>query len=222
MPRTSPLLTAAVDHLVRDDSAPPLFIPAAHQGTIAAEAARAAEVVRSRMEPATADRWRSFLFPLMAAVTKPPAREAFDAFVVACAASLTNIPAHLLTSPRQAEAIRRFSWWPAVADIAKWLEPEAREERAMLAALERIAATPEPSAQQREATAEAIAEVKSKFAAFRREMAAQERAAAPEKPRPIYLSPAQELAEWKAIAAARPGPDGDGARRMVAVLGGLQ
>lgn len=220
MPRTSPLLTAAVDHAARGDYAPPLFIPPAHQARIAAEAGAAAEVVRQRLTPATLDRWSQFLRPLVAAVHFPPSRADFDAFVFACAGALTTIPAHLLTSRRQAEAIRRFQRWPAVADLASWLEPEAREERATLRALEKIAATPEPTAEQRDAGAEAIAAVRERAAAFRAEMREQERRATPasERPRALHLTPDQERAALRQAAAASPGREGDAARHRLAQL----
>ena len=141
MPRTSRLLASAVDHTMRGNSEAPLFIPAAHRGRLAAEAAAAAEVLRPHMAPAGADCWAAFLVPLIAGVRNPPSPQDFEAFITACAGALVTVPRHLLTPARQAEALRRFAFWPAVADLAGWLEPEVRETRATLRSLERIAST---------------------------------------------------------------------------------
>ena len=141
MPRTSRLLASAVDHARRGSNQPPLFVPMAHRGRLVAEAAAVAEVLRPHLAPAGDDHWAVFLTPLVAAVRNPPSPQDFEAFVAACAGALTTIPGHLMTPARQAEALRRFTFWPAVADLAAWLEPGALEVRSTLRALERIAST---------------------------------------------------------------------------------
>jgi len=205
VPRLSPMLEAVVNHASSSTYSPPVFIPARFQEMVSQEAGRAADILRQRMAPADANRWQSFLFPLRATVRNPPSSDGFQAFVGAVAAALINIPAHLLTPARQREGIRRFQFWPSAADIASWLEPEARDDRAMLGALERTAAAPEPTVEQHEATEAAIAHVKAAAEGFRAETKAREKAqreAERVMPAAAYLTPDQlRVALNKEVAA---------------------
>lgn len=110
------------------------------------EAQRKLPAMQRALEPADASAWRAFLRPLVASVRNPPPPEAEAAFGATCAAVLRDIPACVLTADAQRDACRRFAFWPAVADLAEWLTPQAAPLRADLAAMRRIAVAPAPAA----------------------------------------------------------------------------
>lgn len=135
------------------------------------EARRKLPAIQAQLAPADARAWQAFLRPLVGAVRNPPAADALSVFAATCAASLTDIPARLLTGDAQREACRRFAFWPAVADLAEWLEPDAAPLRLEARTLRRICdaptdAAPEPMPEaQREIVAADMARLAAELRA---------------------------------------------------------
>lgn len=199
LPATSPWMTAALTHATASGALPPLVMPAGVAVAVAREARSLLPAMRRRAQPASADAWDDFLRPLVAATRNPPTQKDFLAFVAAAAVALDGIPARLLTDQRRAAAVRRFDFWPSVADLANWLEPEAREERAALLAMQRLA-SPKPDVAVAVApeprTPEVVAAVADKMRALRAELHARDEAARPVRERvpPRHLTPHEEIA----------------------------
>lgn len=197
LPATSPWMTAALTHATASGALPPLVMPEGVAVVVAREARSLLPTMRRRAQPATAAAWDDFLRPLVAATRNPPTHEDFLAFVAAAAVALDGIPARLLTDQRRAAAVRRFDFWPSVADLANWLEPEAREERAALLAMQRLASTkPEVAVAPEPRTPEVVAAVADKMRALRAELHARDEAARPVRERvpPRHLTPHEEIA----------------------------
>lgn len=220
LPASSRWLDAALSHGMASGDAPSLHLPPEVRPAIVAEAGALVGVLRTRMRPAAPLVWADFLRPLAAGCRNPPSEDDFRAFVASAASALTTIPAHLLTSARCAEARRRFAWWPAVADLAEWLEPEVWHERAMLAAAERIAASTSPEAERPDRrgppTEAEIAHVQQATAALRADAKATEEAMRPRKLalRARPLTPAQLIATYEAQIAAGQDHGGCAALRL--------
>ncbi|WP_160119657.1 hypothetical protein [Rhodovarius lipocyclicus] len=164
------------------------------------EAAKALPIAQARLEPAAPERWTSWLLPLTAVVRNPPHLDQIRDAASVLAAALATIPASLLTAQRQREACRRFAFWPSAADLAEWLEPEAKAIRAEVMALERMARAPRQperpvlTPEQREAEAAACL---AKAQALRAEVRAETIAA-----RGI-ARPGRSLEPWQMIAGYR-------------------
>jgi hypothetical protein len=204
LPETSPWLTAVLHHATASGALPPLVMPAGVGVAVSGEARSLLPAMRRRAMSASADAWDDFLRPLVAATRNPPTQSDFLAFVAAAAVALDGIPARLLTDQRRAAAVRRFDFWPSVADLANWLEPEAREERAALLAMERLAvAKPEAAVAPEPRTPEMVAAVADKLRALKAEIHAQDEAARPVRERvaPRHLTPHEEIAVLEAQIA---------------------
>lgn len=77
---------------------------------------------------ATAEDWARFMRPVAAAVRNTPSDNEFRARVAAVAHAV-RVPAEWLRQPwRQAEAMRRFQFWPAVFDIAELFADDLKAE----------------------------------------------------------------------------------------------
>jgi hypothetical protein len=115
--------------------------------------------------------WAVFLKPLVASVRNPPSADEFRAKISAIAFALPDVPARFLAAEwRQRDAMRRFAFWPAAADLAEWLAPDlaaARDTRGRTAEAAAISPPTRPDAR----TAEEIAAVKAKVAALKTDMA---------------------------------------------------
>lgn len=137
--------------------------------------------------------WAVFLKPLVASVRNPPSADEFRAKISAIAFALPDVPARFLAAEwRQRDAMRRFAFWPAAADLAEWLAPDlaaARDTRGRTAEVAAIAASNRPEAR----TAEEVAAVKAKVATLKADLAT----GTPDRPRldvrPAYLNSAQLL-----------------------------
>lgn len=156
---------------------------------------------------ATAEDWSRFMRPIAAAVRNTPSDNEFRARVAAVAHAV-RVPAEWLRQPwRQAEAMRRFQFWPAVFDIAELfaddLKAEAvtRERRERLGDAPARAALPRPIAEFVEVrTPQEIAHVKAAAAALTAELTKagpMRRTAAPARP----LDPHTLLAMYEHQAA---------------------
>lgn len=95
---------------------------------------------------ATANDWARFLKPVAAGVRNPPTEGDFRARVAAIAHALPDVPAIWLGQAwRQREAMAAWQFWPSAADVAEWVAPYRREERATADMRHRLAApAPEP------------------------------------------------------------------------------
>lgn len=105
------------------------------------EAARAYDQLRAHLRPADAEDWHRFLLPIVTMVANAPERDAFARDCRAIAFAMPDMPAALLTTDRQREALRRFKFWPKPAELNEWLEPAATSARAPLHSLRRIMET---------------------------------------------------------------------------------
>jgi phosphatidylserine/phosphatidylglycerophosphate/cardiolipin synthase-like enzyme len=92
---------------------------------------------------ATADDWAQFLKPVAMAVRNTPNDAEFRARVAAVTHAVA-VPAEWLRQPwRQADAMRRFQFWPAVYDVAEMFADDLRAERESAERRQRLA-PPEP------------------------------------------------------------------------------
>jgi hypothetical protein len=112
-------------------------------------------------DAATAAQWQAFLTPLASAVRNPPPPDGLRAFAALCAAALHDVPAACLTQREQIAVVRRFAFWPAVADLAEHFADEAKRVREDRHAA-RIASTaapalPRPEPVDREAASRVLA-----------------------------------------------------------------
>jgi len=149
---------------------------------------------------ATAADWTAFLTPLVASVRNPPERDRFRATCAAMAHAFPDVPAALLAKPwLQSEAMRKFAFWPAVADVHDLLAPELVEVRREAARY--AIAAPMPEGRTPPTQAE-VAAVRAKLAAFKATTSSPEGPAAPErKARPLFANPWQLLAGYEKLAA---------------------
>lgn len=67
----------------------------------------------------------AWLKPLVSAVRNPPCRSDFDEMVRLLVLVLDDTPSVMLTEESQINAMREFAFWPATADIYKFLLPQA-------------------------------------------------------------------------------------------------
>jgi hypothetical protein len=129
-------------------------------------------------------------------VSNPPPPEDFSGRAAAIAGAC-DVPAHMLTEWRQREAMRRFKFFPSVAEVQEWLAPDLKDERET----QRLRlARPEPEHERGPRSLEEIAAVRAKAAEARRvllpDTAPQQRAPV----KPLYLTPAQLLPELDRLA----------------------
>jgi hypothetical protein len=162
------------------------------------DAAQAAlPAYEARAQGADAEAWQRFLLPLAMMVRNPPGTDDIRRFAHACAAALQHIPASCLSPANQRAASREFAFWPAAADLAKLLEPDARDIQADVAALRRIAAAPllagfrrdVETPEQRAANAE---KNRLTVEVLKEEFASRQKAATPIKP--AHIGPEQRIA----------------------------
>lgn len=143
--------------------------------------------------------WEEFLAPVAAAVRNPPIERDFIARIGVCKVALTDIPLSMLTPQLQREAVRKFEFWPSVAEIGTWLGGMAMAARAERSAIAYDA--PQPP---RERTEEERAHAAAAARSFAADMQAlnRPRAAAPAATRPV--SDEHLLAAYEAEAASSP------------------
>jgi len=157
---------------------------------------------------ATAADWLRFLRPIVAGVRNPPSEGDCKARAVALAAALPNVPAAWLAQTwRQAEAMRKFAFWPAVADFAEMFEPELRDARESADRRLRLAAPAPDFDGPPLRSAEEILAVKAKARALVAELTAtrpEDRATSPVRPAPI--SDGAMLEHYRQLAARGNGP----------------
>lgn len=148
---------------------------------------------------ATASHWAHFLRPIAASVRNPPGETDFKAKVAAALTAFPDCPAAILAKPwLQAEAMRKFQFWPAIADLAELLAPEITDTRRQSA---EAAALPYVPPQMRLApSTEAVQAVQAKVAAYLAETQAEatQRASAG---RAAPLSDGALLVAYEAAAA---------------------
>lgn len=141
--------------------------------------------------PASRSALITWLMPIAAAVRNPPGPE-LDAKIGAIAQACSDLPAWVWSGAAQSEAMRRWAWWPAAADVHELLTDVHGRALARLRALRRIASwrrakKVEPTRSPR--TPEEIAATAKLVEEWRAEVRAREEA----KPQlgAIFLTPAQ-------------------------------
>lgn len=144
--------------------------------------------------------WTAFLSPLVASVRNPPERDRYRATCAAMVHAFPDVPASLLAKPwLQSEAMRKFAFWPAVADMHELLAPELVEARRDAARY--AIAAPMPEGRTPPTQAE-VAAVRAKLAAFKASAPGAHGATAPErKVKPCFANPHQLLAGYEKLAA---------------------
>lgn len=151
------------------------------------------------MTTATVTDWARFMRPVAASVRNPPGEQDFH-IRVGMIVSAVNIPAEWLRQPwRQAEAMRRFQFWPAVADIAELFAADLHAERESAERQNRLA-LPAPPDDRPPHTPEEIEAVRAKARALLAEANRPAPAATPAKSAPV--SDGALLAHYRAMAAA--------------------
>lgn len=129
-------------------------------------------------------------------MSNPPNADDFNARTAAIAGAC-DVPAHMLTEWRQREAMRRFKFFPSVAEVQEWLAPDLRDERETAALrLPR----PEPEADRGLRSMDEILAVRAKAAEARAVLRAAETPAGMAEVKPRYLTPAQLLPELDRLA----------------------
>ena len=144
--------------------------------------------------------WTAFLSPLVASVRNPPERDRYRTTCAAMVHAFPDVPASLLAKPwLQSEAMRKFAFWPAVADMHELLAPELVEVRRDAARYAIAAPMPEGRTPP---TQDEIAAVRAKLAAFKASVASPHGPKAPErKARALFANPHQLLAGFEKMEA---------------------
>ncbi len=146
---------------------------------------------------ATGDDWSRFMRPIAMAVRNTPGDEEFRARVAAITHAVAVPAGWLRQSWRQADAMRKFQFWPSVADVAEMFAEDLRAERETAARRAPLALPPPSQGEQRDPVA--IAAVLAKARAFAAEVAQPKPDRAPDKPLP--LSDGALLAKYEQLAA---------------------
>lgn len=145
LPEPSASLAAALEggeRVVRpilpDDA--PRLVPL-HPPTAAdvAEGRRLLPAYEAAMRPPTADVVRPWLLRLAGAVRQPPSAEEVATRAGLLAEAAEGLPALLFGPETLREAMRRWEWWPSVADVVALLAPLAAPHRLRLSRLRRLA-----------------------------------------------------------------------------------
>jgi hypothetical protein len=157
--------------------------------SVIAEARRA--FIGLRTQPPTREALTTWLLPIAAAVRNPPGDD-LPAKISAVGQACGDLPGWTFSLGAQTEAMRRWQWWPAAADVHVLLVEYHAVALANLAALRRIATTTLPSntagALQRAAPSDAERQaVRAVIQQFVSERAVQPKPVVTSKP----LTPAQ-------------------------------
>lgn len=182
----------------------------------------AAAAMEPLLRPASPAQIRTWFAPIAAGVRLPPGQDIDRAGFVAAVAML-QLPGSVFTAEAQAEALRCWRFWPAVADVEGLLAPTAACLRGRRAALLRLAERREPPAAGW--TDALTAEVRQAVVARFRQRWAEEvapvmqgQAGAARVPAPsAHLSEGALLERYRSIAAAG-GPWADAARARIKAL----
>jgi hypothetical protein len=149
---------------------------------------------------ATLDDWTRFMRPIAVSVRNTPAEDDFRARVAAIAHAVA-IPAWWLRQTwRQAEAMRRWQFWPSVAEVAELFADDLRAGRETAIRSHPVAVPPPSAATFR--TPEEILAVQQKAREVIAELAGN--SAEPERiaPKPLPLSDGALLALYEAMGDA--------------------
>ncbi len=154
---------------------------------------------------APADTVRRWCVPVANAVRNPPAPEDFGPRVHVIAVACAELPGWVFNAQSQAEAVRKFQFWPSAADVVELLTDHARPHFEKLGELRRLAKLWPPvyapterpqTAEEREAARQHVANT---LAALKAELAADE---AREKPSaPARMAPQLSRETLNAIYA---------------------
>lgn len=185
----------------------------------------AAAVLDGWLAPASPDLIRYWLAPIAASVKVGPSgpHDANERAAFVAAVALLGLPGRAFTQEAQREALRRWVFWPAAAEVEVLLGPVAARWRAQRAALLRLADRVEEAVPEAEVLgAEERAAIVRRFRArYEQEVLAPavaraERVAAA-APRPARISDGALLDAYRA-AVARGGPGAEAAAARVRML----
>jgi hypothetical protein len=140
--------------------------------------------------------WAKFLAPLVASVRNKPDSSEFTPFCAACADALA-IPAAWLTPAKRRDAMAKFAFWPAVADVSDLFADDRRHAMAMRDLTTPALPPPEPRGPLSMAE---LLEIQAKVQAHNAAVAGNITRDAP-KAKPAYMTPAQVLAQCEILAA---------------------
>ena len=155
------------------------------------------------MRPATAERINNWLQPVLRAVTNPPPpaelAERVRAIVLACQA----VPAWAFSRETAAEAVRKFKFWPAAAEVYDLVHGDVADDLSRVGKLRETVAKANTGTAERPQTAEereaARQHVANTLAKLKAELAADE---AREKPSaPARMAPQLSRETLNAIYA---------------------
>ena len=157
---------------------------------------------------ATAEDWTRFLRPVAMSVRNTPPEDEFKARVAAVAHAVA-VPAEWLRQPwRQSEAMRKWQFWPSVADLADLFEDDLRASRESETRRQSLA-LPAPSAAEFR-TPEEILAVQAKAKAVIAELNGRVKREEMPPVTPAYLSDGALLALYEQM--------GDAGKHRAAVL----
>lgn len=202
---------------------PPRFaptpVPAAWKRDVEEPIERLRRILAARPDPRTISAWLKRIAAGVARAPEDPERrrEAVAAIVAA-----VHVCPHLcFTAASAEEALRRWKWWPAAAEVFAFCEEVARPYRAMLAGLEAVQRAPVATGPGRERpagrdlpaerSAAEVEAVRAKAAAFMAEVRSREVAARPAGALSVVarpLTPAELLALCEAQAERASSPEG--------------
>lgn len=126
--------------LMRDALHPDCMLPRELPAARLEEARQALAAIEERCAPSTEKAWASFLAPLVLVCQNAPAEDVLAGVISTIALALSGVPGSMLTPRRQAEAVRRFHFWPTPAELNKWLMADAAQMFADRSALRKLAA----------------------------------------------------------------------------------
>jgi hypothetical protein len=160
------------------------------------EARRVLPGFQDRLRPASLDEVRIWLAPINASVCNPqPQDELLDLIVPTIAALCSDLPGAVFNDQTRHEAMKRFKFWPAGAEIYELLSPHAALIRKRAAAIESISkhvhVEREPEPQRGSPSSEASAYVRELVASYTNEARARESAQRSKGPsaKALYLNP---------------------------------
>lgn len=130
------------------------------------------------MRPPTPERVTSWLQPVLRAVTNPPPPRELNERVRAIMLACQGLPAWAFSPATAAEAVRKFKFWPAAAEVYDLVHGDVADDLARVGLLRQAAAKlgatveRQQTAEEREAARQHVART---LAALKAEMAGRER-----------------------------------------------
>lgn len=126
------------------------------------------------MRTVDATRITAWLQPVIRAVSNPPSPQELAERVRAMVLACQDLPAWAFDRDTAAEAVRKFKFWPAAAEVYELVRGAVADDLGRVANLRAIAATAKPDASERvPPTAEEVRNVAAKLRRLCAELATQ-------------------------------------------------